>query len=223
MGLKALRNSIRLSFGSSGASPGGGGSDASGVAPRPSRLYALVAGLVILCLMTVYGIVMYRGQQEAVLEAERLTQSVAEALADQLTRAMQTVDVVMLDQAERSEQGLDTIPGQRSNLLRDVSQLRALLVTDANGLVLHSTVEGLVGQSLGDRDWFRVLRLSGQLIRLGPPEAGRFLAAPNARPISETGLWSIPLARAVRNARGEFEGTVIALINPEYLSSIARQ
>jgi signal transduction histidine kinase/DNA-binding response OmpR family regulator len=223
MGLKALRNSIRLSFASSGASPGGAAQDASGAVPRPSRLYALVAGLVILCLMTVYGIVMYRGQQDAVQDAERLTQSVAEALADQLTRAMQTVDIVMLDQAERSGQGMDAIPGQRSSLLRDVSQLRALLLTDANGLITHSTVEGLVGQSLGDRDWFRVLRLSGQQIRLGPPEAGRFLAAPNARPISETGLWSIPLARAIRNPRGEFEGTVVALINPEYLSSIARQ
>ena len=123
--------------------------------------------------MTVYGIVMYRGQQEAVIEAERLTQSVAEALADQLTRAMQTVDIVMLDQAERSGQGLDTIPGQRTSLLRDVSQLRALVVTDGNGLITHSTVEGLVGQSLGDREWFRVLRLSGQTVRLGAPEAGR--------------------------------------------------
>lgn len=182
-----------------------------------------MAGLVILCLLTVYGIVMYRGQAEAVRDAERLTQSVAEALADQLTRAMQTIDIVMLDQAERNGLGGDGMAGQRSNLLRDVSQLRALLLTDASGLIIHSTVDGLVGQSLGEREWFRVLRLSGQQVRLGPPEAGRFLAPPNARPISETGLWSIPLARAIRSGRGEFEGVVVALINPEYLSTIARQ
>lgn len=173
--------------------------------------------------MTVYGIVMYRGQTDAVRDAARLTQSVAEALADQLTRAVQTVDIVMLDQAERSAPGQDGIPGQRSNLLRDVSQLRALAVTDPSGQITHATVESLVGQSLSDREWFRVLRLSGLQLRVGPPEAGRFLGQANARPISETGLWSIPLARAIRNARGEFEGAVVALVNPDYLSSIARQ
>lgn len=173
--------------------------------------------------MTVYGIVMYRGQTEAVRDAERLTQSVAEALADQLTRAIQTVDIVMLDQAERGGRSAEGFAAQRSNLLRDVSQLRALVQTDATGLITLSTVEGLTGLNLGDRDWFRVLRLTGQQLRLGPPEPGRYFATPGTRPISETGLWSIPLARAVRNARGEFEGVVVALINPEYLSTIARQ
>jgi signal transduction histidine kinase/DNA-binding response OmpR family regulator len=219
MRLKALRNSIRLSFGTSDRGDAG----TLDSAPRPSRLYALVAGLVIFCLMTVYGVVMYRGQSEAVREAERLTQAVAEALADQLTRAMQTVDIVMLDLAERNGQAAEGFGGQRSNLLRDVSQLRAMLVTDANGVIVSATVDGLVGLNLTDREWFRVLRLSGQQTRLGPPEAGRFLAQPGGRPISETGLWSIPLARGIRNPRGEFEGVVVALINPEYLSSIARQ
>ncbi len=182
-----------------------------------------MAGLVILCLMAVYGVVMYRGQSEAVREAERLTQAVAEALADQLTRAMQTVDIVMLDLAERSGQSSEGFAGQRSNLLRDVSQLRAMVIADAGGAVTGATVESLVGLNVTDREWFRVLRLSGQQTRLGAPESARFLAQPGARPISETGLWSIPLARGLRNARGEFEGAVVALINPDYLSSIARQ
>jgi hypothetical protein len=173
--------------------------------------------------MAVYGVVMFRGQSEAVREAERLTQAVAEALADQLTRAMQTVDIVMLDLAERSGQPSESFAGQRSNLLRDVSQMRAIVITDAAGVITGATVDSLVGVSLTDREWFRVLRLSGQQMRLGAPEAARFLAQPGARPISETGLWSIPLARGLRNARGEFEGAVVALINPDYLSSVSRQ
>ncbi|MBX9749842.1 MAG: response regulator [Roseococcus sp.] len=217
--MKALRNSIRLSFGNSDREDAG----MLDATPRPSRLYALVAGLVIFCLMAVYSVVMFRGQSDAVREAERLTQAVAEALADQLTRAMQTVDIVMLDLAERSAQPAEGFAGQRSNLLRDVSQLRAMVVTDANGVITGATVDSLVGLSLADREWFRVLRLSGQQTRLGPPEAARFLALPGARPISETGLWSIPLARGMRNGRGEFEGAVVALINPDYLSSISRQ
>ena len=164
--------------------------------------------------MTVYGIVMYRGQSDAVRDAERLTQSVAEALADQLTRAMQTVDIAMLGQAERSGQAPNPNAGQRTNLLRDVSQLRAMLLTDASGMITQATVDGLIGLSLGEREWFRVLRLSGQQMRLGAPESSRFLAEPGARPIQDTGQWSIPLARAIRNGRGEFEGAVVALLNP---------
>ena len=221
MRLNALRTSIRLSFGS--PTPGLQESADGGAAPRPGRLYALVAACVILALMTLYGIVMYRGQTDAVRDAEQLTQSVAEALADQLTRAMQTVDIVMLELSERGTQGTDSFTGPRANLLRDVTQLRAMIVTDATGQVTQASVDGLVGLSVGDREWFRVLRLSGQQSRLGQPEAGRFLGTPNARAISENGLWSIPLARAVRNARGEFQGAVVTLINPEYLSTVARQ
>jgi len=75
MRFQAIRNSIRLSFGS----PDRGGKEPGSLeaGPRPNRLYALVAGLVILCLMTVYGIVMYRGQADAMTDAQRLTQSVA--------------------------------------------------------------------------------------------------------------------------------------------------
>jgi hypothetical protein len=97
MRFKAIRDSIRRSFAPAGTEPG-----PAQAAPRPSRLYAVVAGLVILCLLAVYGIVMYRGRLESVSAAERLTQSVSEALADQLTRAMQTVDLVLLDLAERT-------------------------------------------------------------------------------------------------------------------------
>nr|WP_314075585.1 response regulator [uncultured Roseococcus sp.] len=183
-----------------------------------------MAGLVILCLLAVYGTVMYRGRAEAIAAAERLTQSVSEALADQLTRAMQTVDLVLLDLADRPLEGdHDGFSGQRSHILRDISQLRAIVRTDANGTVLESTAEGLVGLGLGDREWFRVLRFGGQQLRLGTPESGRFIASPHARPIAETGLWSIPLARAVRNGRGEFDGAVIALLNPEYLVTISRR
>ncbi|MBY0337601.1 MAG: response regulator, partial [Acetobacteraceae bacterium] len=169
---------------------------------------------------------MLRGQDEALAEAERLTQAVSEALADQLTRATQTVDLVLLDLTERpaDRSASDGPSGQLSNLLRDVSQMRALVVTDAAGTIVNSTVDALVGLSLADREWFRVLRLSGQQTRVGTPEAGRFIALPGQpQNIAETGLWSIPMARTLRNRRGEFEGMAVALINPDYLISVSRR
>ncbi len=191
---------------------------------RSTRLYPTVAAIVILCLLGVWGIVTYRGHTEARREAERLTEAVAAAMADQLTRAIQTVDLMLLDVAERPrERVAAALAGERSSLLGDLTQLRALGVTDPGGVVIHATADPLVGVTLTNRDWFRVLRFGGQQLRLGPPEAGRFLAGPNPRAIAESGLWSIPLARAIRTATGEFDGAVVALLNPDYLVSISQQ
>ena len=192
--------------------------------PRAYRLYAVVAGLVILCLAGVFGMVMRRSEAEAIGENERLVQSVADALADQLTRATQTVDLVLLDMADRAiNRRPDAFDNQFQNVLREVSQLRAIMLVDVNGVVVQASVESLVGQSVADRDWFRQLRLGGTQLRLGAPEAGRFLATEPPRPIAETGLWSIPMARGLRGPRGEFEGVAVALLNPDYLIGISRR
>jgi signal transduction histidine kinase/DNA-binding response OmpR family regulator len=184
----------------------------------------LVAGIIILCLLGVWGVVTYRGHVEAQREAERLTEAVAAAMADQLTRALETVDLVLHEISERPQERLGTaLSGQRSGLLSDLTQVRALGITDAGGVIIQATAEPLLGINLADRDWFRVLRFGGQQLRLGPPEAGQFMASASPRAIAESGLWSIPLARAMRNPRGEFSGAVIALLNPDYLVSVSQQ
>ncbi len=196
-------------------------------APRPWRLFTAAVLVVGLCFAALYLILFDRGQREAANEAERLTMGVTAAMADQLARAIQTVDFILLDLAERSH---DSDPAAMARALagriRDVPQLRAVLVVDSSGIVTASTVEGLRGATLADRDWFRVLRLGGPALRLGSPEAGRFLggsAAMQARAIQAAGIWSIPLARGLRNARGEFTGAAVALLNPDYLISVGRR
>jgi signal transduction histidine kinase/CheY-like chemotaxis protein len=210
MHLDALRHSIRRSFALGPPRPS---------EPRPWLLFGAAVGLVLASLVALYGIVMARGQSDALEEAEALTRSVASALADQLTRATQTVELVLADVADRRAGAFADIAANR---LPEIAQIRALVATDAAGAVTQSSVEGLRELSLGEREWFRVLRFGGQTLRLGAPEAGRFLGA-SARPISETRLWSIPMARAIRTPRGEFDGAAVALLNPDYFVSIARR
>jgi signal transduction histidine kinase/CheY-like chemotaxis protein/cbb3-type cytochrome oxidase subunit 3 len=195
--------------------------------PRPWRLFAATVMVVGICFAAVYLILFDRGQREAANDAERLTMGVTAAMADQLARAIQTVDFVLLDMAERST---DADPAATARALagriRDVPQLRAVLIVDAAGTVTASTVESLRGSSVADRDWFRVLRLGGPALRLGSPEAGRFLggsAAMQARAIQAAGIWSIPLARGLRTPRGDFNGAAVALLNPDYLISVGRR
>jgi signal transduction histidine kinase/DNA-binding response OmpR family regulator len=190
--------------------------------PRPWLLFSAAVGLVALCLLGIYSILMHRGQQDALAEAERLTQGVAAGLADQLTRAVQTVDLVVIDAAERL---VENEPGALTRSLaariRDLPQLRALLVTDAQGFIVASSVEGLREASLADREWFRQLRFGSHTTRLGAPEAGRFLGPPG-RAIAG-GLYAIPLARAIRGPRGEFLGSIVVILNPDYLIGVARR
>ena len=187
---------------------------------RPWRLFGLAASLVIASLITIYTIVMQRAQQDALEDAQALTSNLASTLADQVTRAMQTVEVVLQD-ALRGAEGSE-FNAELRNVMQDLPQLRAVVAADAAGRVRQSTEPGLIGFQIGDRDWFRTLRISLQSSRMGTPEAGRFLAV-GSRSIQEVGLWSVPLARANRNARGEFDGATVALLNPDHLSGLAQR
>ncbi len=187
--------------------------------PQPWLLFGAAVALVVASLVAIYGIVMARGQRDALDDAEALTRSVASALADQLTRATQTVELVLADLADRRSNGFAELAASR---LPEIAQIRAVLATDAIGQVTQSSVDQLKDQLVGEREWFRVLRFGGQTLRLGAPEAGRFLG-PGTRPISETRLWSIPIARAIRTPRGEFDGAAVALLNPDYFVAIARR
>ncbi|WP_376095275.1 response regulator [Roseomonas sp. CCTCC AB2023176] len=195
--------------------------------PRPWRLFAAMTVIVGLCLAGVYAILFDRGQREAANEAERLTVGVTAAIADQLARALQTVDFVLQDMGDRAnEQDQAAAIRALAGRIRDVPQLRAVLLVDGNGTVTQATVDTLRGLSVADRDWFRVLRLGGPSLRLGSPEAGRFLggsASLQARAIQAAGIWSIPLARGLRTPRGDFSGAAVALLNPDYLVSIGRR
>jgi signal transduction histidine kinase/CheY-like chemotaxis protein len=191
--------------------------------PRPWLLFGAAVALVAACLVVIYGIVLRRGQQDALAEAEKLTQSVAAALADQLTRATQTVELILNDMAESPrEPSPAAFTETMSNRLRDLAQIRALVVTDAAGRVTQATADPLRELTVGEREWFRVLRFGGQPIRLGAPEAGRYLGTGQAA-ILASRLWTIPLARALRTPRGEFEGAAVALLNPDYFNGVSRR
>lgn len=188
--------------------------------PRLSRLFAAAVVLTAASLAGLYAIVMERGQDQALAEAERLARIVAESLADQLTRVAQTVDLVLLDLAERrGAADADALEAR----VRDIPQIRALLLTDAAGRVVLSTVPRLVGTSLAGRDWFARLEEAGAQPRLGAPEAGRFLGEGGAAAIEAAGRWSIPMVRALRGPSGDIDGAVVALLNPDHLIAITRR
>jgi len=192
--------------------------------PKPWLLFTAAALVVGVSLGAIYAVLSHRGQRDAVIEAERLTQGVAASLADQFGRATQTVDIVLNELADRA---VDNDPGSAARAMRSrlqtVPQLRAAFLADRDGNITAATVDSLREWNIADREWFRVMKLGLSLVRLGAPEPARFLATNPNRPVAQARIWSIPLVRAIRNDRGDFIGVAVALLNPDDLVAIARQ
>ena len=70
--------------------------------PQPLLLFAAASALVIFCLLGLYSAVIAHGKSDALDDGEALTRSVASALADQLTRATQTVELILAEATDFS-------------------------------------------------------------------------------------------------------------------------
>jgi len=178
-------------------------------------LLALLAGL--------YLTLAARGEDEALSAGRRSIAGITGSLTDHVSRGLETTDLVLLDIANRVAAGL---PPWDSDLvtfrLREVPQLRALLVTDAEGRITASSVPGLQGTDLAGRHWMRRIAAGLRGLIVGDPEAGRFLAEPG-RSVQETRRWTLPVARGAFRPDGSLAGTVVALLNPDYLAAIGHQ
>lgn len=162
-------------------------------------------------------------QRDAEDAARRLVVGAAGTVTDQASRTLEVVDLVLQEIVERAEAGAGTWDGGRAaERLRDLPQIRALLITDSAGRIRHATVEGLIGQELGTRPWHRGLAGAPPRLVLGAPEAGRFIGEPGRTP-EETRRWSVPLARPIPGAGGGFGGAVVALLNPDHLALIGQR
>ncbi len=202
------------------------------LAARPAKPWLLFAGtvaLVAVCLLGFYALLIDRTQRDALAEAEQRANGVVIAVADQLGRALTIVDDVLVDAAQQlAKENPASMMQSWQARIRHSSQLRALLLVDAEGQVAASTETGLRGLSLADRSWFQGLRLGTQTAQLGAPEPGQYPSArirtgTPSQQIGAAGNWSIPYAIPLRNAEGTFQGALVGLLNADYLSAIARR
>lgn len=181
--------------------------------------------LVILVLAIAYAAQSSRREARAVADAERLTQALATGLADQISRTLDTVGVVLTDVLARAHRGeFLALSPDMGSLAQDMPQLRAILILNGQGQVVQSVPAALAGRHFGDSDWFSELRQfrgkgASSALRMLPPQPGRLLES--ISPQAPWHRWTIPLALLLPEAeesRGEF---AVALLNPEYLTSIA--
>jgi signal transduction histidine kinase/CheY-like chemotaxis protein len=188
---------------------------------------AAAPGLVLVAaLLAAFSILYFSFARQRIQDAEReafqVVSGTARALAEQTGSALDAVDIVLLDLADRAAIGVPWDGERIAQRLRELPALRALLVTDALGRVRFSTVESLVGVEIAGRPWLAGIADNPQRLVVGDPEAGRFIGEPGRR-VAETQRWTVPLARTLSGPGGGFQGTAIALLNPDHLSAIGQR
>lgn len=175
-------------------------------------------GLLFLALALLLGLELDdEHEKRARREQERLT-SLAAALnvniAEQLRASSRMLDTLSQDipgLLGEKDGGLRL--NQRMHLLTEaLTGVRTLLLVNASGEVVSSNRPELLGQSFLDSDRYKTMRGSSDVSML-------FVSKPFTTPL---GAYTVSLGKILVNKRGEFDGYLLAVVDPVYFSILFR-
>lgn len=153
----------------------------------------------------------------ALRSAERVTEALAQVIAEQTTRSFQAIDQRLQLSLARVEQVDRTNPNEgavRALLRQEIAEfpfVRAVSVSNANGRIIYSTDEESVGGDLSDRAYFQIYHTEPQTtFHIGPPVRGR--------PSGST--WLITATRPRKSASGAFAGVMVAAVDPSFFDRL---
>ncbi|MEP6738797.1 MAG: diguanylate cyclase [Caldimonas sp.] len=108
---------------------------------------------------------------------------------------------------------VSTLISTRLKALSDaIPGVRSMVLLDADGNVVASSVDMLLGRDFSDRDYFRAPRASHNAATL-------HVAAPYQ---TSLGNYTVVFARAITGPNGAFVGAVAAALEPEYFEVLMR-
>jgi PAS domain S-box-containing protein len=197
----------------------------AGAGWRPGlRLTAVVAGLSFIAF--VVGGLGYRAieaRQQALDVAMRTNEALARTLAEHALGTLRGVDEALIGIAdavtrmpEAGAPGDWRIVEWLNRRLTFLPQVRSIIVTDANGRLLHDSETTRPQRlDLSGQEYFAVPR--------DDREQGLYVGRP--LPDRDSGRWMLPASRALTDAHGNFAGIVLAIVEPyhfaDFYASIA--
>jgi PAS domain S-box-containing protein len=93
---------------------------------------------------------------------------------------------------------------------RAIPGIRTLVVADRQGVVRLSNRDELIGISVAQREYFRTALLN--------PDNGRLFLTPPYKTV--LGAWGMNLMRVIAGKGGEFNGIIIATLDPDYFTTL---
>ncbi len=133
-------------------------------------------------------------------------------LSAQLTATSRALDSIRQDWLFLSAQkdGKSLINRRLQTLTQIMSGIRTLVVQSADGTVIASNREQLIGEN-----YFKLERFQTILHSANPSTL--FVSPPFKTPL---GVYAMSLGKAILNDRGEFAGVVLAILDPEYFTTL---
>lgn len=191
-------------------------SDAASRAPRLGWLLLAVA----LSVTALLALALWYLRTQALRVAVDRTDALAEVIAEQTTRTLQSVDdrlqlaAARLDVlAEAGELGQETAHPVLRGLTQDLVFVRNIWVLDLSGRILLQSDRGDIGRAMRDREYFQVYqRQPATGVFIGPLIRSRI-----------TGGWIMTVSRPLRDGQGRLQGVITAAVEPPYFEKLWRR
>ncbi len=185
--------------------------------PRRYPLEWLLLGMALLVLGALIGewLIAEHDHLES-LERDRL-QVQARVIDENLGRQLEGVNNALVgvrdDLTQWNGKAMVVTSSRRLNVLSNVMPgVRTLLIANAEGTVLDSNRDRLIGRNFSEREYFKVPR--------DRPDANMLYVSPPFE--TALGVVAINVVRAVVGPKGEFAGIVAATLDPEYFNVLLR-
>ncbi|MEO5881440.1 MAG: cache domain-containing protein, partial [Caldimonas sp.] len=138
---------------------------------------------------------------------------IAENVGQQLDGMNRALASVRDDYIAMPPHQTSTLLSARLKVLSDaIPGVRSMVVLDAQGTVVASSVDALLGRDFADRDYFRAPRTA-------QGRATLHVASPYKTALDN---YTIVFGRAIIAPNGAFEGAAIAALEPEYFEVLMR-
>ncbi len=177
---------------------------------RVLRVFVILSIAVILSLIGFFAVFASRSYDRSISNSEKLTQTLADLIDDQVLRSLQNVQLML---SSVRDAVLDEEPNPVSSIadvLRSNPLVRGIVVVNADGVITFSSYAGRdVGWSMRNDELFERFKRSRATVGLGAPVNHRSYA--DETPGSPT---FIPAAVRIADPSGAFRGIAIAALNP---------
>ncbi|MDD5286599.1 MAG: histidine kinase dimerization/phospho-acceptor domain-containing protein, partial [Desulfuromonadaceae bacterium] len=188
--------------------------------PNPTRhSFTVQWSTLALALLMLGGIVAYnlsRSHLETTSQEEHRLLTQARVVSKNLDAQLIATDGVLLwirgELANRSvnTRFATTLTNELKIFERAIPGIRTLIVCDRNGIVQLSNRDELLGVNLTQREYFKEA--------LRNPDVDKLFLAPPYKTV--LGVWGMNMVRVIQGAKGEFDGIVIATLDPEYFTTL---
>ncbi len=190
--------------------PGGAPTDSDG---RLRLLVGLVMGVLIVLIIALVSYDFWNRRAQAIDSAFKRAANLTHILGQHLEGSFNAVDATLAHLAVQSRRlgGPVGNDGEWRTILQatgsSLANIGSISLVDAQGVVRHSTLPSIVGQSRADQFIFQALAQSrGDATLADAPFVGQ-----------RTGTVVIPLGRQLETANGEFAGLVVTTLVPAQL------